>query len=385
MTATSSNPITLPGAAGQIAADALAGGDLVQRTKDFDLLAAVQAVQAAVTAAGPLGTQPVSGTVAVSNLPATQAVSAAALPLPAGAATASGVAAVATAVANASAATQAVSAASLPLPSGAATAAKQDAIVTAIGAIPAAPSSVAVTGVATAANQSTEIASLATIATNSGTAATAAKQDTGNTSLATIATNSGTAATAANQATEISSLATIATNSGAQATASKQDTINTSIGTVKTSVDAVKTDIDGLRAQLPTSLSSGLLSVTDAAAETSLASIAANTATAGNQQTEISTLSTLLDQAVRYLSMMASQMPRIDGAKRIITSQEANTAAAQAVTVSSGTVTTVSTVTALTSAAQLQTVGSSSKPLDSAPLHWGAAGLSALQATMVRS
>lgn len=35
----------------------------------------------------PLATQPVSGTVAVSNLPATQPVSAAALPLPAGAAT----------------------------------------------------------------------------------------------------------------------------------------------------------------------------------------------------------------------------------------------------------------------------------------------------------
>lgn len=42
---------------------------------------------------------------------------------------------------------------------------------------------------ATAANQTTEIASLSTIATNSGTQATAANQTTGNTSLSTIATN----------------------------------------------------------------------------------------------------------------------------------------------------------------------------------------------------
>jgi hypothetical protein len=44
-------------------------------------------------------------------------------------------------------------------------------------------------GGATSANQATEITSLATIATNSGTQATAANQTTGNTSLSTIATN----------------------------------------------------------------------------------------------------------------------------------------------------------------------------------------------------
>jgi hypothetical protein len=49
------------------------------------------------------------------------------------------------------------------------------------------------TGGATSANQATEIASLATIATNSGTQATAANQSTANTSLATIATNTGAA------------------------------------------------------------------------------------------------------------------------------------------------------------------------------------------------
>ncbi len=74
--------------------------------------------------------------------------------------------------------TQPVSAASLPLPSGA----------------------------ATSANQSTEITSLGTIATNSGTEATAANQTTGNTSLSTIATNSGTQATAANQTTIITDI-----------------------------------------------------------------------------------------------------------------------------------------------------------------------------------
>ena len=78
-------------------------------------------------------TQPVTGNVAVTNLPATQAVSVTALPLPNGAATAANQPAV-----NADGggqvhvtnlpATQAVSAASLPLPAGAATAANQAAI-----------------------------------------------------------------------------------------------------------------------------------------------------------------------------------------------------------------------------------------------------------------
>lgn len=81
------------------------------------------------------------------------------------------------------------------------------------------------TGAATAANQATEITSLATIATNSGTQSTAANQTTANSSLSTIATNTTGVATAANQSTANSSLATIATNSGTQATAANQTTM----------------------------------------------------------------------------------------------------------------------------------------------------------------
>lgn len=126
--------------------------------------AATAARQATINADGgaqvhlmnPVATQPVSGSVTVSgavtvgNLPATQPVSAAALPLPAGAATAANQAAVngdggsqvhvmnlpATQVVSGSVsvanlpATQAVSAAALPLPAGAATAANQAAVNT---------------------------------------------------------------------------------------------------------------------------------------------------------------------------------------------------------------------------------------------------------------
>ena len=89
-------------------------------------------------------------------------------------------------------------------------------------------------GAATAANQTTEIGSLATIATNSGTQATAANQTTGNSSLSTIATNSGTQATAANQTTGNSSLSTIATNTTNAATTTLQTTGNTSLSTIAT-------------------------------------------------------------------------------------------------------------------------------------------------------
>ena len=83
------------------------------------------------TTVGITGTVPVS----VSNLPATQAISAAALPLPAGAATAAGVAAVVTALGTPlqAGATVPVSAAALPLPTGAATAAGVAAVVAALG------------------------------------------------------------------------------------------------------------------------------------------------------------------------------------------------------------------------------------------------------------
>lgn len=89
------------------------------------------AIVAAINANGGGG----GGSVAVSNFPATQAISAAALPLPAGAATAAGVAAIVTALGTPAqaGATQPISAAALPLPAGAATAAGVAAVVTALG------------------------------------------------------------------------------------------------------------------------------------------------------------------------------------------------------------------------------------------------------------
>jgi len=68
------------------------------------------------------------------------------------------------------------------------------------------------TGAATSANQSTEISSLASIATNTTGVSTAANQTTGNSSLATIATNTTGVATASNQTTGNTSLASIKTD-----------------------------------------------------------------------------------------------------------------------------------------------------------------------------
>ena len=199
-----------------------------------------------------------SDSVNVGNFPATQPISAAALPLPAGAATSSLQSTANTSLANLDVALStrlkpadtlagvttvgavtgitnpvAITAASLPLPTGAATAAKQPAIGTAgtasadvltiqgIASMTAlkvdgsavtqpvsgtfwqatqpisAASLPLPTGAATSANQATEITSLSTIATNSGLAATAAAQTTGNNSLATIVTQTTTSATAA--------------------------------------------------------------------------------------------------------------------------------------------------------------------------------------------
>jgi hypothetical protein len=93
-------------------------------------------------------------------------------------------------VSPASGATFPVSAAALPLPAGA----------------------------ATSAAQTTAQTSLSTIATNSGTQATSAAQTTAQTSLSTIATNSATQATAANQSTIITALGTLNTTAGGPVT-----------------------------------------------------------------------------------------------------------------------------------------------------------------------
>lgn len=68
------------------------------------------------------------------------------------------------------------------------------------------------TGAATAANQATANTSLAAIQTSTAASATAANQTTANTALAAIQTSTAASATAANQATANTSLATIATN-----------------------------------------------------------------------------------------------------------------------------------------------------------------------------
>jgi hypothetical protein len=93
-------------------------------------------------------------------------------------------------------------------------------------------------GASTAANQATEVGSLATIATNTTGAASAANQTTANSSLATIATNTTGASTAANQSTQISSLSTIVTNTTGASTATLQTSANTKLDQLHTDMVA---------------------------------------------------------------------------------------------------------------------------------------------------
>lgn len=136
-----------------------------------------------------------------------------------------------------------ISAASLPLPAGAATSANQTIEISSLATI-----ATNTTGVSTAANQSTGNTTLSNIQANqtngtqvtniTGTvplptgAATAALQTSGNASLSTIATNTTGVSTAANQATEISSLASIVTNTIGIATAANQSTANTTLSAI---------------------------------------------------------------------------------------------------------------------------------------------------------
>ena len=145
-----------------------------------------------------------------------------------------------------SGATQPVSATALPLPTGAATAANQ---ATQSGKLDSLITNTA--GLSTAANQATGNTSLATVATNTGNvdtnlgakADTAAGSDTGTfslialvkrglQSLTSIATNTTGLSTAANQSSGNTSLSTIATNTTGGATAANQATANTKLDTV---------------------------------------------------------------------------------------------------------------------------------------------------------
>ncbi len=129
-----------------------------------------------------------------------------------------------------------VAAAALPLPAGAATAARQDTGNTSLAAI-----ATSVTGAATVARQDTGNTSLASIASSVGGVATGSRQDTGNTSLAAIATSVNGVASAAKQDTGNTSLAAIATSVNGVASAARQDTGNTSLATIATAVTGVAT------------------------------------------------------------------------------------------------------------------------------------------------
>lgn len=103
-------------------------------------------------------------------------------------------------------------------------------------------------GLATSANQVTELSTLdAILAKITASAATAARQDTGNTSLASIDTKLSSQATAARQDTGNTSLSSIDTKLTSQATAAKQDTQT-----------ALLTTIDGDTSNLDTPLSTRL-------------------------------------------------------------------------------------------------------------------------------
>jgi len=143
-------------------------------------------------ASGGGGGGAVGGSVAVSNFPATQAISAAALPLPAGAASEAKLEAVRALLASPLAvggtvsvsnfpATQAVSAAALPLPAGAASEAKLEAIRLAVGSPLQAGGTVAVSNF-----PATQAISVATLPLPAG-AATAVGQVSAQASLTAIA------------------------------------------------------------------------------------------------------------------------------------------------------------------------------------------------------
>jgi hypothetical protein len=129
-----------------------------------------------------------------------------------------------------------ITAAALPLPAGAATQTTLASILTALGSPFQAGGSIGNTSFG--ATQATASNLNATVVGAAGAAlATSALQTTGNTSLAaaaaslaTIATNSATQATAANQATANTSLATIATNSAAAVPVNVNGTVTAQTG-----------------------------------------------------------------------------------------------------------------------------------------------------------
>lgn len=138
-------------------------------------------------------------------------------------------------------------------------------------------------------------------------AATAANQATGNASLATIATNTSGVATAANQTTANTSLATIATNTNGAATASNQTTGNTSLGSLDTNL--------GAKADSSASTDTGtfsLIALFKRALQT-LTTISGAVATAANQSTQITALGAPADAAVTNPASSASIIAALKG------------------------------------------------------------------------
>lgn len=111
---------------------------------------------------------------------------------------------------------------------------------------------VSVSGVATAANQATEIASLSSIDTKLTSQATATKQDTGNTSLASIDTKLTSQATAANQTTGNTSLGNLDINLGAKADAVA--TTDTGTFSLIALTKKIAQNISAMSAKLPAAL-----------------------------------------------------------------------------------------------------------------------------------
>lgn len=208
-------------------------------------------------------TQPVSGTVAVSNLPATQPVSGS------------------VSVSNLPA-TQPVSAASLPLPSGASTAAKQDTGNTSLASID---------GKITAVNTGAVTVSSSALPTGAATAAKQPAVGTAGTPSADVISVQGEASMTPlkvdpSGVTSPVSAASLPLPSGA-ATSALQTTANTSLSSIDAGIPTALGQTTK-SASMPVTLASdtGTLPVQDSAAESSLSTIATNTgssATSANQ------------------------------------------------------------------------------------------------------
>lgn len=218
------------------------------------------------------------GTVAVSNFPATQPVSASSLPLPSGASTSANQSTEITSLSSIDAKIptlgQALAAASVPV------------VLTAAQLTTLTPlSTVAVTGVATAANQATEITSLGQLHTDLTAALPAGANLIGKTGIDQTTPGTTNKVSIGTDGT-VGITGTVPLPTGA-ATAGLQTTGNTSVGSIDTKTPALGQALAA--ASVPVVLAASQISTL-----TPLATVAVTgVATAANQATEISSLSQL--------------------------------------------------------------------------------------------